>query len=483
MKRIKLYLFIFIMFSFTFLPTVVKASSFSVSASRYSVSVGSTVTVYVKGTDVTGRFNISSSDSSIFAGGESKWIENDTVAVKFTAKSAGRVNIKVSPAEGISNSAGQIIRLDSKTIQITSYVPRALSSDNYLSSLSVNGAELVPSFNKDTDSYIVDLEPGTTSITVQAEKANKYASVSGTGEISVSEGNNDINVVVTAENGSKRTYHITAIVKEYAPINLTINNSDFTVVRKESELEKPDLYESTTVEIDGNIIPAFYNKTLGYTLVGLKDVTGNVELYIYDSKNHSFTPYLALTFNKMNLVILEADETKLPKGFIKDTMTLDNQKITCYKNQELGITLIYGKSIINGSEAFYQFENTDLTIQKFNFDSYNKLQEKITLYSYVIVGLGTLILFIIVCLIISKIRSKAKLKRQKHEIEQTMNIDINQISAKDKKQDKLIKKKERALKQLEKDKKRLEKKEREKQAKLEKENKNSKEKDDNMFYL
>ena len=458
MKRIKLYLFIFIMFSFTFLPTVVKASSFSVSASRYSVSVGSTVTVYVKGTDVTGRFNISSSDSSIFAGGESKWIENDTVAVKFTAKSAGRVNIKVSPAEGISNSAGQIIRLDSKTIQITSYVPRALSSDNYLSSLSVNGAELVPSFNKDTDSYIVDLEPGTTSITVQAEKANKYASVSGTGEISVSEGNNDINVVVTAENGSKRTYHITAIVKEYAPINLTINNSDFTVVRKESELEKPDLYESTTVEIDGNIIPAFYNKTLGYTLVGLKDVTGNVELYIYDSKNHSFTPYLALTFNKMNLVILEADETKLPKGFIKDTMTLDNQKITCYKNQELGITLIYGKSIINGSEAFYQFENTDLTIQKFNFDSYNKLQEKITLYSYVIVGLGTLILFIIVCLIISKIRSKAKLKRQKHEIEQTMNIDINQISAKDKKQDKLIKKKERALKQLEKDKKRLEKK-------------------------
>ena len=428
MKRIKLYLFIFIMFSFTFLPTVVKASSFSVSASRYSVSVGSTVTVYVKGTDVTGRFNISSSDSSIFAGGESKWIENDTVAVKFTAKSAGRVNIKVSPAEGISNSAGQIIRLDSKTIQITSYVPRALSSDNYLSSLSVNGAELVPSFNKDTDSYIVDLEPGTTSITVQAEKANKYASVSGTGEISVSEGNNDINVVVTAENGSKRTYHITAIVKEYAPINLTINNSDFTVVRKESELEKPDLYESTTVEIDGNIIPAFYNKTLGYTLVGLKDVTGNVELYIYDSKNHSFTPYLALTFNKMNLVILEADETKLPKGFIKDTMTLDNQKITCYKNQELGITLIYGKSIINGSEAFYQFENTDLTIQKFNFDSYNKLQEKITLYSYVIVGLGTLILFIIVCLIISKIRSKAKLKRQKHEIEQTMNIDINQIS-------------------------------------------------------
>lgn len=488
MKRIKFYLFMFVMFGFCFLPTNAKASSFSVSASSYNVSIGSTVTVYVKGSDVTGRFNITSSDNSVLSGGGSKWIENDTVSVKFTAKSAGRVNIRVTPAEGISNSSGQIIRLDSKTIQITSYVPRALSSDNYLSSLSVDGVELVPSFDKDTTSYIVDLEPGTTSIKVSAEKANKYASVSGTGEIEVKEGSNDIDVVVTAENGSKKTYRITAVVKEFDPINVTLNGSDFTVVRKKSELMKPDFYDETTVQIGDNIVPALYSEKTGYTLVGLKDVIGEVKLYIYNPSNNSYEPYVSLEFNKMNLIILGANETKVPEGFSKDTIIINNETVTCYKNNELGITLIYGKSIITGEENFYEYENTDFTIQKFNFNAYDKLNEKITLYTYVILGMGGITLLILLCLIISIVNSKRKLKYKKNQLEKTMNIDINKIGnevKKDKKEEQKKKQQEKELKKAEIEKKKLEEKIKNKKLKEEKKNKNktATDKDDNMFYL
>lgn len=502
MKRFKFYLFLTIIFSFCFLPGVVKASSFSVSASSYSVSVGSRVTVYIKGSDVTGRFNISSSDNSVFSGGESKWIENDTVAVTFTAKSAGRVNITVTPTAGISNSNGEIIKLNSKSIQLTSYIPRALSSDNYLSSLSVDGVELVPSFDKDTTSYIVDLEAGTTKINVNAEKANKYASVSGTGEVEVKEGSNDIDVVVTAENGEKRTYRITAVVKEFDPIKVSLNGSDFTVVRKKEELVKPDFYEETTVNIDGNTIPAFYSNKTGYTLVGLKDVTGDIKLYIYNKNTGSYESYISLEFNKINLIITEADESKLPKGFVKDTITINNEEVPCYKNSELGITLIYGKSIITGEENFYEYENTDLTIQKFNFNAYNKLDEKITLYTYVILGLGGLTLLILLCLIISMVRNKNKLNHEKVELEKTMNLDITKVKKEmepSKKELKKLEKKKKkeeekqkyleeqkriALEEAEEEKRRLEAKEQKKKAKKEKKNKKeSQEKDDDMFYL
>lgn len=502
MKRFKFYLLLMVVFSFCFLPNVVKASSFSVSASSYNVSVGSKVTVYIKGSDVTGRFNISSSDNSIFSGGDSKWIENDTVAVTFTAKSAGRVNINVAPTTGISNSKGEIIKLSSKSIQLTSYIPRALSSDNYLSSLSVDGVDIVPSFDKDTTNYIVDLEAGTTKININAEKANKYASVSGTGEVEVKEGSNDIEVIVTAENGSKRTYKITAVVKEFDPIKVSINGSDFTVVRKKEELVKPDFYEETTVSIDDNVIPAFYSSKTGYTLVGLKDVTGDVHLYIYNKNTKSYESYISLEFNKMNLIISEADESKLPKGFVKDTITINKQEVLCYKNNELGITLIYGKSIMTGEENFYEFENTDLTIQKFNFDAYNKLDEKITLYTYVILGLGGLTLLMLLCLIISVVNNKNKLKHEKVELEKTMNLDITTLKnapemskkevkklekkkKKEEEQQKYLEEQKRiALEEAEEEKRRIEAKEQKKKNKKDKKNKvESKENDDDMFYL
>lgn len=482
MSRIKLCFIAIIMFIIS--PVFVEAASCSLTATSYNVSVGSKVTVTLKTSGLDGKFEITTSDSNIFSGGNKVFVDrytSTTASVTFTAKSSGSVVISAKPID-VTENCGV------KTIIVKSYVPRALSSDNYLSSLSVDEVDLVPSFDKDTTSYIIDLEPGTTSIKVNATKANKYASVSGMGEIPVVEGSNDINVVVTAENGAKKTYHITAIVKEYDPINVTINNSDFTVVRKKEELVKPDFYEETTVQIGENTVPGFYNGKTGYTLVGLKDVTGAIKLYIYDKSNNSYKSYISLEFNKMNLVVKEAKEENIPKGFMKDSISINNDKVVCYKNSELGITLIYGKSIITGEENFYSYENTDFTIQKFNSNAYKKMAEKIELYTYVIMGLGVTILLILICLIISKVRNKNKLRHQKNEIEKTMNIDINNIKKevkKDKNEEKIIKQKEKELKKAEDEKKKLEAKLEKKRQKEEKKHKNKKTeaKDDNMFYL
>lgn len=496
MKKRKLLIILSFIACLFIVPNTIKAASFSASASSYNVTVGSKVTVYISSSDLTGRFDVSSSNSNVFSGGGKVWVEKNRQTVTFTAKSAGSVKINITPTNVSDNNGNQFSA--AKSIILTAYVPRALETNNYLSSLSVDGTELIPSFNKDTTSYVVDLEPGTTSIKVNAEKENKYASISGTGDVAVVEGSNEINVVVTAENGSKRTYTITANVKEYDPINVTIDGSDYTVVRKKSELTKPDNYEETSVEINGNQVPAFKNDTLGYTLVGLKDVTGKVKLFIYD--NGAYKPYIFLSFNKLDLVILD-DDVKAPKGFIKDTITIGDETVTCYKNNDLGITIIYGKSITTGEANFYTFENTDMTIQKFNYDMYKKMLDKFDLYSYIIIGEAGLILFILFIVLVSSITRKKKLTKKKEEIEKTMKLNSNDINNQVKeleeknlskkelkklkkeqqkekeKQEELNRKKEEALEEQ----KRIEEKN---QKKLDKKNKDKKSgKDDDMFYL
>ncbi len=499
MKKRKLLIILSFIVCLFIVPNTIKAASFSASASSYNVTVGSKVTVYISSSDLTGRFDVSSSNSNVFSGGGKVWVEKNRQTVTFTAKSAGSVKINITPTNVSDNKGNQYSA--AKSIILTAYVPRALETNNYLSSLSVDGTELIPSFNKDTTSYVVDLEPGTTSIKVNAEKENKYASISGTGDIAVVEGSNEINVVVTAENGSKRTYTITANVKEYDPINVTLDGSDYTVVRKKSELTKPDNYEETSVEINGNQVPAFKNDTLGYTLVGLKDVTGKVKLFIYD--NGAYKPYIFLSFNKLDLVILDED-AKAPKGFVKDTITIGEETVTCYKNNDLGITIIYGKSITTGETNFYTFENTDMTIQRFNYDMYKKMLDKFDLYSYIIIGEAGLVLFILFIVLVSSVARKKKLTKKKEEIEKTMKLnptDINNqvkeleeknLSKKElkklkkeqqkekEKQEELNRKKEEALEEQ----KRIEEKSKKKLDKKNKKNKDKKsEKDDDMFYL
>ena len=80
--------------------------------------------------------------------------------------------------------------------------------NNLLSSLTVNGYNLTPAFNKYTQEYSLVVPNNVSAVTISAKTVLANAQVSGTGTVSLKVGNNDINVVCTAQNGSKRTYTI-----------------------------------------------------------------------------------------------------------------------------------------------------------------------------------------------------------------------------------------------------------------------------------
>lgn len=87
------------------------------------------------------------------------------------------------------------------------------SPNNKLSSLSVEGFSLTPSFHKDTQEYNLIVDGSLSSLSVYASAFDSKASVGGAGTVALSGGSRDLVITVTAQNGSTRNYTIHVAVQ------------------------------------------------------------------------------------------------------------------------------------------------------------------------------------------------------------------------------------------------------------------------------
>jgi beta-N-acetylglucosaminidase len=87
-------------------------------------------------------------------------------------------------------------------------LPNIGNPNNFLSSLSVNGSYLFQKASSKTK-YDLNLDASTKTVEIAASKVSNRSTVSGTGSISLENDQEEISIVVTAENGDKRTYVLT----------------------------------------------------------------------------------------------------------------------------------------------------------------------------------------------------------------------------------------------------------------------------------
>lgn len=353
------------------IPTNIYAAEgpwLKITTSSTTITVGSTVTIRVSQNDLAGKFSVTSSNSSVLSGGvgsDKFTVSGESKSYKFTAKSVGTAKITVNAIDLASFSTEQKYS-SSKSITINVVKPREKSTNNNLKSLSVEGYSLSPEFNKDTLEYTVELEASVEKIMVNAEKADSYASLSGGGEITVSEGDNRIEIKVTSETGKEKVYVINAVVKDSNPITTTVEDKKLTVVKKASSLTKPDLFEETKIKINEMEVPAFYNEATKTTLVGLRDEKGKIELYIYDQDKNSYQKYLTLIGTEFHLIQKEAKG--IPEGYQKVTKKIDDIEYTAYQKDKSDFLLLYGTILENGSEGWYSYDTKEKTLQRYNKD-------------------------------------------------------------------------------------------------------------------
>lgn len=371
----------------------VNAGSLSINGSS-SVYVNSTVKVTINFNNIAGRFKITSSDSSILSGGAEDFYDNQTITLNFSAKSAGTATITVSPVGKIGDYDNEqytggarslTINVKKKNTQSSIDVNKTYSKNNYLKSLSIDGYELTPAFNKDTLEYTVELEPGTEKINVNAVSEEKAARITGAGEINISEGTNTISIVVTAENGNERTYKITANVEEKDPIEIKINNKTYRVVKKREVLTLKDGYKETSININNFEIPAMHNEVTDVTLVGLKDEEGNINLFSYNSKTGEYKEYKEFTFDLMNLYIHETKDTKYKKVGIK----INDVGVTAYKLEGIeDYYLIYGTNTSTGYEGYYLYDMKENSIQRYDTTLLDRLTNEKDKYLTMVIVLS-----------------------------------------------------------------------------------------------
>ena len=401
------------------------AATISVAGTTSQGVVGGGVTVNVTVNEPSGlgawEFNLSY-DSSILTlnSGQTHVVDyvqspgqtRKTYSYKFTVKKEGNANIGIASSNFVSyDEQTRSAPKDSTTINCIKRetIIKNYSSNNNLKSLGVKDHQISPEFNKNELNYTLEVENDVKKITIEGSKEDNKSSITGLGEKEVHEGANSFDIVVTAENGTTKTYHLTVNVKELDPINVKVDKKEMTVIQKEEELDGkvPNHFEKTTVKINDKDVLAYENKVLKLTIVALKDDKGNITFYEYKDNNYKL--YKQLTSGNISIHILD-DTKKIPKGYSSYKSKIDNVEYLVYKtNKDDSFFLIYGENIETGKKSLYNYDEVEKTIQR-----YNKVETKSNNnQKYLILGLLGLVLLLLLILLILLGSNKRNKKNKK----------------------------------------------------------------------
>ena len=221
-----------LMLVLTMLPTSVFAKgTYTAGVSKTTLTVGNTAALTITAKSSAGKFTVTSSNPSVATVNKSSmWIdgshENASSKVTIKAVAAGTTTITINP-ENVSDNEYNLLT-NKKTITITVKAKAnnttdnkdddkpsttTKSSDATLKNLTSDVVDL--KFSKDKTNYTVNVDKTVTSLGLKATVNNSKAKVKITGDENFVTGNNIVKVVVTAENGTTKTYTITVVKSKY----------------------------------------------------------------------------------------------------------------------------------------------------------------------------------------------------------------------------------------------------------------------------
>lgn len=471
MKKIKILLVALV--CALLMPSMVSAASGSISVSGSSSAVVGnkvTVTVTLSSSTSIGSWQMALNydksylqlvSSTAEAGGttmaasSASGVKSKSYTFVFKTLKTGSTRVSVSSylAYAFSDLSEISLTSSSKNISIITQeqLEASYSKNNNLKDLTVTVGEEVyeisPEFDADTLEYQVTVPTGTTSVTVDATRADSTASVDGDGEIEVTEGLNTIPIVVTAQNGEEKTYTLTINVEDQNPINVKVDGTDYTVVKSDTLLTAPTTFTQSSVEIDGFDIPAFVNDVIDYTLVGLKDSEGNISLYRYE--DGEYTLYNELSSKSYTLVPTAFAEEL---DYLKTTVEINGVTMDAYRyDEDSPLVIINALDLETGKEDLYLYDPASGAAVLFDDSFIKNANQTIEYYTYVIIAFGgaLFLMLILIFVLLHSTKKKQKkinqfIEKQEAKIEATRKLndvvsEVKKITEEEKKNEEIIK--------------------------------------------
>ena len=432
MKKNKL-LFIILLITLI-IPKLVLATSGKITLSGANqVVVGNKITITVKlstGASWEMDLNYDKNYLQLVSGGgeaggtnmvnTSNGNSSRTYTFTFKALKSGSTSIKIGSYYVVDDSFNTVsISTSNKTIKIITQaeLEASYSKDNNLKSLTVDGYDVTPTFDKNITEYSANVPEGTTSIKVKAIANDSKSDVFGTGDITVSEGINNVDIIVRAENGSEKKYTLVVNVIDTNPINVVVNDINYSLVKLRSNFACQSPFAEKEININDVSIPACYNESVNYTLVGLKDEAGNISTYIYDNGNYSL--YEEVTGNALRLIILNYKDSL--NNYTKGKVTINDVECNAFKyNKNSDYYVLYGINVLTGEKDFYLYDSKNNILSGFDQDYIKKINTQISIYLYIIIAFGVSLFLTIICIICI---NKEKNKIKKHLLETNQKED------------------------------------------------------------
>ena len=401
------------------------AASISVTAGQSSVKVGNTVafTITVPPKTQAWTYQVAWSDNLTYVSGDTEpmGFEGNSTRNQLIFKANGEGTGKVWIAGGSYSIDRQPYDASgSATVSIVSASQPSQgydhgdfdddpptpskSSNNALASLTVSAGELAPAFDPTITDYTLSLPLRTNKITFTATPSDSKATVQGDGEVALRGGENKVAVVVTAEDGSAKTYNITVKVAREPTVFFSLNGESLGVMQDTDGVTPPAGFSPTTVPYSGEELPAWTNAAGQMLLYLVNQDTLAAGFYLYDEAEGVQSPYLPIVYGATTYVYtgVPAEKESIPGLTLCDVEAFGHiLKGWKYEDASLQDFCVLYLMDAGGNYGCHTYDSQSGTLQRFSgavFTDDGRTMRVPMLYVYIAGGAAAVLLLLVIIL-------------------------------------------------------------------------------------
>ena len=317
-KKIIVYMIMCFVIIMAMAPKV-QAAGLVIAFSKSTANVGDTITIRVTGNEVKGNVKLTVSGNATLQE-DTVSLDNGPASVDLKVNGTGSIKVVATSVEemqdsetGTPYSTGGTITVEGTSDSDSSNdtTTEQESSNANLSNLGIRPNDF-SGFKPGTTTYNVTVPEDVESVEVYATAQDSAATVSGTGSQTLAYGENTLSVVVTAEDGTTKTYTInitregeeetgetegeTEIINGLS--NITIGDLELSPAFKKDVYEYTVQYIGENTSLDIQAVPTDPDYTV--EILGnedLKEGENIITILVADGEGNNVATY-QLTVNK-----------------------------------------------------------------------------------------------------------------------------------------------------------------------------------------
>lgn len=375
------------------------AAGISVSAGQGTVSVGKTVAFSItvpSGTEAW-TYSVSYSDNLSLESGDTAPMgfegDNRTNQLVFRANSTGTGTVSISAGsyciagddyDASGSASVSIVAADKPDDSEPAPAPTpsggsstdnnpgvSLSGNNALSALTVSAGTLTPAFDPAITEYTLSLPSQSDRLTITANPSDSRATVQGDGDISLQDGETSLSVVVTAEDGSAKTYTITVQVAQAPTLFLDYNGQRLGVVKDVSQVTPPAGFApAEPITYSGDTLPIWTDVSGKRTLVYLMDEKTSAQgFYLFSQTTGVQSPYLPILCGSVTYIYTDIPkELSSVPGLTPATVKAFGQTLNGWTYNDASLKDFSVLYLMDdaGSYGYYTYDSRAETLQRFS---------------------------------------------------------------------------------------------------------------------